>query len=64
MTAAELRRLEARYQRAHRRAEEARQARNDAVRKALANGATVPELSRLLGLTRERVRQIREQKES
>jgi hypothetical protein len=58
MTAAELRKAEARYQRAFRRAEEAREARNAAVRAAMAEGWTHARISDATGLTRSRVGQI------
>jgi hypothetical protein len=58
MTAAELRKAEARYQRAFRRAEEAREARNAAVRAALDAGWTHAAIAEATGLTRGRVGQI------
>jgi hypothetical protein len=58
MTAAELRKAEARYQRARRRAEEAREARNTALRAARADGWTDAQISEAIGLTRSRVGQI------
>lgn len=58
MTSAELRKAEARYQRAFRRAEEAREARNAAVRAARAEGWTDARIAEATGLTRSRVGQI------
>jgi hypothetical protein len=58
MTHAELRKAEARYQRAYGRAEEAREARNAAVRNALAEGMTHAQIAEATGLMRSRVGQI------
>lgn len=58
MTRVELHKAEVRYQRASRRAEEARQARNAAVQRALAEGWTHAKISEATGLTRSRVGQI------
>jgi CRP-like cAMP-binding protein len=58
MTAEELRKAEARYQRAFRRAEEAREARNAAVRSALDVGWTHARIAEVTGLTRGRIGQI------
>jgi hypothetical protein len=58
MNADELRKAEARYQRAHQRAEEAREARNAAVRTARADGWTDARIAEATGLTRSRVGQI------
>jgi CRP-like cAMP-binding protein len=58
VTAKELRKAEARYQRASRRAEEAREARNAAVRAALNAGWTHAAIAEATGLTRGRVGQI------
>ena len=58
MTADELRSAEARYQRAFRRAEEARTDRNAAVRQALEAGWTHAQIAEATGLTRSRVGQI------
>jgi hypothetical protein len=58
MTAAELRKAEARYQRAFARSEAAREARNAAVKAALAEGWTHARISKATGLTRSRVGQI------
>jgi DNA-binding NarL/FixJ family response regulator len=58
VTAADLKAAEARYQRAHRRAEEAREARNRAVCDALADGWTHARIAEATGLTRARVGQI------
>lgn len=59
MTTAELRKAEARYQRASRRSEEAREARNALVREALAAGWTHQQIADATGLTRGRIGQIR-----
>lgn len=58
MTVDELRKAEARYRRASSRAEEAREARNEAVRKALADGWTHARIAEATGLTRGRINQI------
>ena len=58
MTAAELRKAEARYQRAFRRAEEAREERNRLVLDALEAGWTHARIAEATGLTRGRVGQI------
>lgn len=58
MTAEELRNVEARYARAFRRAEEAREARNAAVRKAIREHWTHAQIAEATGLTRTRVGQI------
>ena len=58
MTSEELRKAEARYQRAYRRAEEAREARNAAVCDALDAGWTHAQIAEATGLTRSRVGQI------
>lgn len=58
MTAEELRKAEARYQRAFRRAEEAREERNRLVRDALEAGWTHARIAEATGLTRGRVGQI------
>jgi hypothetical protein len=58
VTADELRKIEARYQRAFRRSEEARAARNAAVREALGEGWTHARIAEATGLTRGRVGQI------
>ena len=58
VTPEELRRIEARYQRAFRRSETEREARNAAVREALAEGWTHARISEATGLTRSRVGQI------
>lgn len=54
----ELKKAEARYRRAYSRAEEAREARNDAVRKALKAGWTHQRISEATGLSRGRINQI------
>lgn len=58
MTARELSATEARYQRAFRVAETRREARNAAVRTALAEGWTHARIAEATGLTRSRVGQI------
>jgi hypothetical protein len=58
VTAAELRQAEARYQRASRRSEEAREARNAAVRAALEAGWTHARIAEATGMSRARVGQI------
>jgi DNA-binding NarL/FixJ family response regulator len=58
MTAAELRKAEARFQRASRRAEEAREERNRLIREALAQGWTHAEIAAATGLTRGRIGQL------
>lgn len=58
MTAEELRKAEARYQRAFRRSEDAREARNSLVRAALDAGWTHTQVAEATGLTRGRVGQI------
>jgi hypothetical protein len=58
VTAADLRKAEARYQRAAARAEHARYQRNAAVRAALAEGWTHAAIAEATGLTRGRVGQI------
>jgi cell division protein FtsL len=58
VTADDLRKAEARYQRASRRAEEARDYRNAAVRAALAEGWTHARIAEATGLTRGRIGQI------
>lgn len=60
MTETELRKAEARYQRAYRRSEEAREARNAAVCEALSEGWTHQKIADATGLTRGRVNQIKE----
>lgn len=58
MTAGELRKIEARYQRASRRAEELRQERNAAIRQHLVDGCTHQWISDATGLSRGRISQI------
>lgn len=58
MTAEDLRKAEARYQRAFRRSEAEREARNAAVRTALDEGWTHARIAEATGLTRGRVGQI------
>jgi len=58
MTTSELRKAEAAYQRAYRRAEALREARNAAVRQAIAQGWTHQQISDATGLTRGRIGQI------
>ena len=58
MSTDELRQAEARYQRAFRRSETAREERNAAVRAALEAGWTHARIAAATGLTRGRVGQI------
>jgi hypothetical protein len=58
MTAEDLRRAEARYQRAFRRSEQERETRNTAVRQALNDGWTHARIAEATGLTRARIGQI------
>lgn len=58
MTTDQLRQAEARYQRAFRRSEEAREDRNRLVREALAAGWTHARIAEATGLTRSRVGQF------
>lgn len=58
MTADELRKAEARYKQASLRAEEAREARNATVLRALADGWTHAAIADATGLTRGRIGQI------
>jgi len=60
MSEADLRRTEAAYREASGRAENLRQARNTAVRKALAEGMTHQQIADATGLTRGRINQLRE----
>jgi hypothetical protein len=58
MTSDQLRSAEARYQRAFRASENAREDRNRAVREALDEGWTHAQIAQATGLTRSRVGQI------
>jgi DNA-directed RNA polymerase specialized sigma24 family protein len=58
MTPENLRKAEARYQRAFRASEEAREARNAAVRAALLEGWTHARVAEATGMTRGRVGQL------
>jgi hypothetical protein len=58
MTAEELRRIEARHERALRRYEVVRGERNAAIRQALAEGWTHARIAEATGLTRGRVGQL------
>lgn len=58
MTAAELRKAEARYQRASRAAEQAREARNATVRAAIDAHWSHTAIAAAMGLTRGRIGQI------
>jgi CRP-like cAMP-binding protein len=58
MSGDELRKAEARYQRAFRRSEAEREARNQLVRDAVAAGWTHAQIAEATGLTRARVGQI------
>jgi transcriptional regulator with XRE-family HTH domain len=59
MTSAELRKAEARYQRAFRRSEDARAERNALVLRALEAGWTHAQIADATGLSRGRISQIR-----
>ncbi len=59
MTTEELRQAEARYQRAFRRSEKLREARNATVQQALAEGWTHQKVSEATGLSRGRISQIK-----
>jgi hypothetical protein len=61
VVAEDLRKAEARYQRASRRAEEAREHRNRIVREALDAGWTHAKIAEATGLTRGRIGQIAQQ---
>lgn len=58
MTAEDLRKAEARFQRAFRRSESEREERNQLVRQAIAAGWTHAQVAEATGLTRSRVGQI------
>jgi hypothetical protein len=58
MTVQELRKAEARFQRAYRRSEQAREERNAAVRAAIEAGWSHARIAEATGLTRARVGQI------
>jgi DNA-binding NarL/FixJ family response regulator len=58
MTARELRKREATYRTASRRYEQAREARNQAVSDAIAEGWTHAQIAAATGLTRSRVGQL------
>lgn len=58
MTADELRKIENRYRRAHQRAETEREARNAAVRQAIAEGWTYQAIADVIGLAAQRIGQI------
>jgi hypothetical protein len=58
MTVQELRKAEARFQRAYRRSEQAREDRNAAVRAAIEAGWSHARIAEATGLTRARVGQI------
>lgn len=60
MSIDELKKTEAAYRAAVRRVEEKREARNAAVRKALAEGMTHQQIADATGLTRGRINQLRE----
>jgi hypothetical protein len=59
MKAAELRKAEARFQRAVRRSEKEREARNALILAALAEGWTHQQISDATGLSRGRISQIK-----
>lgn len=58
MTADELRNAEARYQRAFRRSETEREARNATLRQAVREGWTHAQIAEAMGMTRSRVGQL------
>lgn len=58
MTTNELRKAEARFQRASQRADTLRQARNESVRRALDAGWSHAAIARITGLSRGRIGQI------
>jgi hypothetical protein len=58
VTVEELRKAESRFKRAYERMEHAREARNEAIRAALAEGWTHQRISEATGLTRGRINQI------
>lgn len=58
MTTDELRKAEARYQRAFARSEAARDQRNRLLRKALSEGWTHAQIAEATGLTRSRIGQL------
>lgn len=60
----ELVKTEAAYRAASRRAEKARESRNAAVRGALDDGMTHAQIANATGLTRGRINQIAQQRES
>lgn len=60
MTTAQLRQAETRYRRAFGGAEKEREARNAAVRQALAEGWTHQKISEATGLSRGRISQLKE----
>lgn len=64
MTADELRKAEARYQRASRRSEELRLERNRLIHEALAVGWTHARIAEATGMTRGRVGQIAQPSDS
>jgi hypothetical protein len=63
MTAEELRKAEARYQRAFARAEQARGERAGLIREALAEGWTHARIAKATGLTRGRIGQMAQQQQ-
>jgi hypothetical protein len=62
VTAEELRKAEARYQRAFARAEEAREERNRLVREAAADGWTDARIAEALGVSRTRAGKLAERR--
>jgi hypothetical protein len=58
MTAAQLRKAEDAYRAAFERSEAKRQARNEAIRAAVAKGMTQVEVARITGLGKARIGQI------
>jgi transcriptional regulator with XRE-family HTH domain len=61
VTAQELRKAEARYQRAFRRSEQLREERNALIREALEAGWTHAQIAEATGLTRGRIGQYAQQ---
>jgi transcriptional regulator with XRE-family HTH domain len=59
VTPEQLRQAEARYQRAYRRSEQAREERNRLVREAIAAGWTHAQIAEATGLSRGRIGQIK-----
>jgi hypothetical protein len=58
MTATELRKAEAAYRTAFARSEQKREARNQAIRRAVASGMRQSEVAHITGLAKQRIGQI------